>query len=166
MGERAMALHVQEADRLGHNGIGCEHLLLGVLATEESAVARVLVAHGLTLDLARRRIDEAVGEGWQDAVRWSYSTRATVVCKLAEVEAERLGADRPGNAHLLLAVITEGGGLPMHLFHELEIELDQLREELLDTLNPPSELRELYVRQRRASERAPRRPGSPYVDEG
>lgn len=160
-----MGLHVQEADRLGHNGIGCEHLLLGILANTESPVAKVLTARGLTLDLARRRIDEITGDGWQDSVRWSYSPRATVVSKLAEVEAERLGADRPSSAHLLLAMITEGQGVPMHLLHELDIDVDQLREDVLDTLAPPRELRELYVRQRRATERTPRRPGAPHIDD-
>ena len=161
-----MPLHIQEAERLGHNGIGCEHLLLGVLANEESAAAKVLAAHGLTLDFARRRIDEITGDGWQDSARWSYSPRATVVTRLAELEAERLGRTRPRDAHFVLALITEGGGVPIHLFHEVDIDIERLREELLDALDPPRELRELYVRQRRASERAPHRPGWPYVDEG
>lgn len=159
-------LHIQEAERLGHNGIGCEHLLLGVLANEDSPATKVLAAHGLTLDIARRWTEVVVGDGWRDSVRWSYSPRATVVCRLAEVEAERLGALRPTDAHLLLALITEGRGDPIHLFLERGINLDELRAALLDTLDPPTELRELYVRQRAASERAGRQPGSPYVDEG
>lgn len=160
------ALHIGEAERLGHNGVGCEHLLLGVLANEGSRVATLLAAHGLTLDLARRRIDEIVGDGWQDSVRWSYSPRATVVCRLAELEAERLGATRPSDSHLLLAMLTEGAGIPNGLFHELGIDLDALRTDLLDTLDTTRELRELYVRQRKAAERAGGKRGSPDVDDG
>lgn len=160
-----MPLHIQEAERLGHNGIGCEHLLLGILAKNGSPAAKVLAAHGLTLDIARRRTDEIVGDGWQDSVRWSYSPRATLVSKLAEIEAERLGEVRPSDAHLLLAMITEEAGIPLHLFRETGIDLDELREDVLDTLDPPRELRELYVRQRTASRRGRRRPGSPYLDE-
>ena len=86
-----MPLQIQEAERLGHNGIGCEHLLLGILAEEGDAAAKVLSAHGVTLDGARSWTDKMVGDGWQDSVRWIYSPRANLVRRLAEIEAERLG---------------------------------------------------------------------------
>ncbi len=62
---------------------------------------------------------QKIGNGWQDSVRWRYSPRATVVCRLAEVEAERLEQLPSNDAHLLLAMITEGGGVPNVLFAEL-----------------------------------------------
>jgi hypothetical protein len=42
--QASMPRHVQEAERLGHNGIGCEHLLLGVRADEDGVAAKVLAA--------------------------------------------------------------------------------------------------------------------------
>lgn len=149
-----MPLHIQEAERLGHNGIGCEHLLLGVLADGDDPAAKVLAAHGITLGDARRRIEEITGDGWQDSVRWSYSPRATMVRKLAEVEAERLGQVHPSPAHLLLAMITEGGGIPVHIFNELGVNVGKMREDLLDALEVPDDLREIYLLQRRAYEKA------------
>ena len=150
-----MPLHVQEAERLGHNYLGCEHLLLGVLADERDPAAQVLVAHGVTLEAARRRIAEIAGEGPQDAMRWSYSPRATVVSKLAEVEAERLGEPgqlhpRPG--HTLLALITEGEGVPNALFKELGVDVGKLREDLVEALGVPDDMRQIYLRQRAASD--------------
>lgn len=147
-----VALHVQEAERLGHNYIGCEHLLLGTLADEHEPAAKVLGAHGLTLELARRRIAEIVGDPAQDAVRWTYSPRATVVGKLAEVEAERLDQLRPLPGHMLLAMITEGAGVPTHLFNELGIDIGKLREDLLTALDAPGDQRQIYLGQRIASE--------------
>jgi ATP-dependent Clp protease ATP-binding subunit ClpC len=151
-----MPLHIREAERLGHNGIGCEHLLLGVLADEDAPAAKVLAAHGLTLDAARRRVAEKVGDGWRDSVRWSHSPRATVVLKLAEVEAERLGQLQARPGHLLLAMITEGAGIPMALFDEFGVDVGSVREDLLDALEVPGDLRELYLRQRTAYEQARR----------
>jgi len=153
-GPGAQPLYIREAELLGHNGIGCEHLLLGMLADEAGLAARVLTAHGLTLDHARRRIAEICSGGWQEARRWTHSPRATVTHKLAEIEAERLDHHQPNDGHLLLAMITEGGGVPNVLFAEASIDLPRLREDLLDALEVSDQARETYLRQRTATERA------------
>ena len=62
-----MSRDVQEAERLGHNYIGCEHLLLGVLANEESPATKVLATHGVALQAVRDRTDAIVGDGGQDS---------------------------------------------------------------------------------------------------
>ncbi|MDQ3644319.1 MAG: GNAT family N-acetyltransferase [Actinomycetota bacterium] len=151
-----MPPYIREAERLGHNGIGCEHLLLGILADQEGLAAKVLRGHGVTLEAARRRTAEIIGDGWQDSVRWTNSPRATVVRRLAEVEAERLGQSQPGDAHTLLAMITEGGGVPIQILTELGVNLTELREELVNALGVPDEEREMYLRQRAAYEAAQR----------
>ncbi|MHB8659980.1 MAG: Clp protease N-terminal domain-containing protein [Solirubrobacteraceae bacterium] len=147
-----MPLYIQEAERLGHRGIGCEHLFLGILADPDGIAAKVLASHGVSLDLARSRTDEMVGDGWKDSVRWSHSPRATTVRRLAAVEAERLGGLEPGNAHLLLALITEGGGIPMRILSEVGVNVCKLREELVNSLDVPDAEREMYLRQRNAYE--------------
>ena len=93
-------------------------------------------------------------------MRWSYTTRATVVGKLAEVEAERLGEVAPSHAHTLLAMLTEGEGVANALFRELGVDVGKLRMDLLEALDVPSDMREMYLRQRIAYERA-RDPGRP-----
>ena len=103
-----------------------------------------------------------VGDGWKDSVRWSHSTRATVVSRLAEVEAERLGQLQARPAHILLAMITEGGGIPMSLFKELGVDVRKMREDLLVALDVPDDLRETYLRQRIAYEEAGHRQGPPW----
>jgi ATP-dependent Clp protease ATP-binding subunit ClpC len=152
----AMPLYIQEADRLGHSGIGCEHLLLGILADKDGLAAEVLAAHGVALDATRVRVAELTGDAWQDSVRWKHSPRANVVHRLAEVEAERLEQLPSNDAHRLLAMITEAGSMPMHLFAELSVDITQLRDDLLRALNVPDDLRSLYLRQRQAYERAQR----------
>jgi ATP-dependent Clp protease ATP-binding subunit ClpC len=156
-----MPLHIQEAERLGHNGIGCEHLLLGILADTDDVAAKLLTSHGLTLEAARRRTAELTGDGWRGSIRWTYSPRATVVGKLAEIEAERLGDvgvlnKLPSNAHMLLAMITEGAGVPNALFREFGVDVDKLRVDLLEALDVPRDLREAYLRQRTANEQVRR----------
>jgi hypothetical protein len=106
----------------------------------------------MSYDVART----IVGDGWQDSVRWSHSPRATVVHKLAEIEAERLGQVHPSQAHILLALITEGHGIPMHLFIELGVDVTKVREDLINELDVPDEMRETYLRQRTSYEQARR----------
>ncbi len=147
-----MPLYVREAERLGHNGIGCEHLFLGVRANQDGLTAQVLARHGVTLDIVRAKTEEIVGDGWQDSVRWSFSPRATVVCRLAEIEGERLGQLETSDAHTLLALITEGCGVPINILLGLGVEVSELREDLINSLQVPDTERELYLRQRKAYE--------------
>lgn len=69
----------KEAERLGHNGIGCEHLLLGVLADEDGVAAKVLAAHGVALEATRRRVAEISGDGWRDSLQEAIISRAASI---------------------------------------------------------------------------------------
>jgi ATP-dependent Clp protease ATP-binding subunit ClpC len=148
--------YIEEAHQLGHNGIGCEHLLLGLLADADGIAAKVLAAHGVELDVARLRVAEIIGNGWEDSVQWRASPRAGLVLRLAEIEAERLEQLPSNDVHLLLAIITEGGGVPTRLFNELKVDVARLRDDLLTALDVPGELRDAYLRQRQSYERAQR----------
>lgn len=155
--QRQGRMEIEEAERLGHTYIGCEHLLLGILADEEAAAPKILTAHGVTLEFARRRTAEIIGDGGRDWVRWQHSPRATVVRKLAEVEAERLGAVRPSHAHTLLAMLTEGEGVPNALFREVGVNVVKLRADLLGALYVPDDMRDMYLRQRTATDQTKHR---------
>jgi ATP-dependent Clp protease ATP-binding subunit ClpC len=151
-----MRLALGQAKQLGHHWLGCEHLLLGLLADEQGAVARVLSGHGVTLEAARQetvRIVGPPGEPDPDA-GLTFTPRATVVSRLAEVEAERLGELEPRPAHILLALMTEGGSVALHVLSRLGVDLVQLRAELLDALQVPKERCERYIREREAYVRA------------
>ena len=151
-------LFIQEARWLGHDYVGCEHLLLGILADEDGVTAKILGDRGVTLEVARRWIREVVGFGEPGATSdgMTFTPRATVVRRLAEIEAERLGEPRPHDPHLLLAILTEGEGVPDHLLDALGVDVTKLRLDLLDALDVPADLRDAYLRQRTAVERAKR----------
>lgn len=154
---------IQEAEALGHTGVGCEHLLLGVLADDQGVACRILATHGVTLGAARDRVDRIIGDGWRDSTRWTYTTRATVVCALAEVEAERLGGRQPNSAHYALALINEGASVAVTVLMELGVDLSRLRADLIRAMDAISEAdQERYIRQREAYEQAQREEGGPY----
>lgn len=135
---------------------GCEHLLLNVLGDEDGVAAQVLARHGVTLEFARRRTAEICDAGDPKVVGHSLSPRANVVVHLADIEAERLEHGEPTDAHLILAMLTEGAGVPNGLFRDCGVATDRLREDLLDALT-----RAAYLRQRRATERRQRAARTP-----
>lgn len=147
-----MRLATGEAKQLGHHWLGCEHLLLGLLADEPGTVGRVLSGHGVTLEAARQETVGIVGSPGEPGPEagLKFTPRATVVSRLAEVEAERLGEPEPGPAHILLALMTEGESVALRVLRRLGVDLVQLRAELLDALQVPEEMRERYIREREA----------------
>ena len=147
-----IAAHVLEAERLGHSGIGCEHLLLGILANKDGLAARALGAHGVSLDRVRERTAEIVADGWQAANHRKYSPRATAVRTLARVEAERLDQRDVTDTHLLLAILTEGESIPVFILDEMGVDLDKLRADLITGLDVSKDVARSYLTQRESTE--------------
>lgn len=81
----------------------------------------------------------------------SLSPRANIVVHLADIEAERLDHGEPTGAHLILAMLTEGEGVPNALLRECGVATDRLRDDLLDVLGVAGEARAAYLRQRQAT---------------
>jgi ATP-dependent Clp protease ATP-binding subunit ClpC len=117
---RVVVLAQEEARLLGHNHIGTEHLLLGLIAEEESVAARTLRALGVTLDAARDQVRQVIGPGHQDpASHIPFTPRAKKVLELSLREALSLKSGYIGTEHLLLGLITEGKGVGAQILAEL-----------------------------------------------
>jgi ATP-dependent Clp protease ATP-binding subunit ClpC len=116
---RVVVLAQEEARLLGHNHIGTEHLLLGLIAEEESVAARTLRALGVTLDAARDQVRQVIGPGHQDpASHIPFTPRAKKVLELSLREALSLKSGYIGTEHLLLGLITEGKGVGAQILVE------------------------------------------------
>ena len=79
-GEQAVVLAREEARRLGHDYLGTEHLLIGVLRAKEGLGAEILTGAGLTLDESRAKIAEMVGYPAGDEGRAAPRGRARSMC--------------------------------------------------------------------------------------
>jgi hypothetical protein len=105
--QRAVLQAKQEAGRLGHDRVGTEHLLLGLLRDQNSLAVVTLVGLGIQVETVRRQVEETVGRGQGPQVMGFYlpmTKPATLVLSLAGSEAMRLEADRLGTEHLLLGL--------------------------------------------------------------
>jgi ATP-dependent Clp protease ATP-binding subunit ClpC len=129
---RVLTLAQHEAQRLNHNHIGTEHLLLGLLGEEEGTAAHALRNLGVDLEKVRTPVESILGRGVHPASgEVGLTPRAKRVIELAIDEARRLDHDYIGTEHLLLGLIRERDGVAAQVLVSLGVGLKQMRAEVL-----------------------------------
>jgi ATP-dependent Clp protease ATP-binding subunit ClpC len=132
---QVVVLAQDEARSLGHDWIGTEHLLLGLLREEEGIAARVLESREITIENARARVVSIVGPGeGQSAVQIPFTPRAKKVLELSLREALSLGHNWIGTEHLLLGVVREGGGVAAVVLRDFGVPPGVIAEDVVTML--------------------------------
>ena len=109
---RVLVLAQQEARVLGHNFLGTEHLLLGLIRETEGVAAMALAQLGIRLDDVRDRVKETVGPaGSAPTGSPPFTPWAKRVLELSLREALQLGHNYIGTEHILLGLVREGEGV-------------------------------------------------------
>jgi ATP-dependent Clp protease ATP-binding subunit ClpC len=126
---RVLKLAQENAEQLGHNYIGTEHLLLGLLEEESGVAGRVLQDLGLTTRRVRELIKRMTGTG-QRGIRTSMelTPRTKRVLELSVDEARRMGHHYIGTEHLLLGLTRQGDNVALEILKKLSISSEQLRQ--------------------------------------
>ncbi len=144
---QALVLSRDEGRLLGHNHIGTEHILLGLLSEEEGIAAQSLNYLGVGLEDARLRVRSLVAAPAEPAPAGgiAFTRRAKAVLEAAMSERLEIGSPNIGTEHLLLGLIRVGLGVGLDVISSFEIDLAQLRYEVLirDGTKPVDELRRL-----------------------
>ena len=117
---RVVVLAQEESQRLSHNYIGSEHLLLGLLAEREGVAARALESLNVTLTAAREQVEEIIGPGQQTPRgHIPFTPRAKKILELSLREALTMGSEVIDTEHLLLGLIDEGDGVGAQILQRL-----------------------------------------------
>jgi ATP-dependent Clp protease ATP-binding subunit ClpA len=126
--QKVLQLAQVEAQRFGHNYIGTEHLLLGLLSEREGVAARVLGDMGIKLNTLRSFVEIMVGCG-DRAVSGvvDLTPRAKRVIELGVDEARRFNHQYVGTEHLLLGLVREGNGIAAGVLESIGVSLDKVR---------------------------------------
>ncbi|MGW5229932.1 Clp protease N-terminal domain-containing protein [Nocardia niigatensis] len=126
---RAIVLAQEEARLLGHDWIGTEHLLLGIMSGGDPIAGRTLGDVGLDLSGLRERVDQAVGvqENHAPAGHIPFTPRSKKVLEMSLREAMRLQHNYIGPEHLLLALAAEGSGVASQVLISEGADPDDLR---------------------------------------
>jgi ATP-dependent Clp protease ATP-binding subunit ClpC len=133
---RVLVLAQEEARLQNHSYIGTEHILLGLIHEEEGVAAHALRRCGITVETARRAVEEAVGAGAElPGGSPPFTPRAKKVLELALREALHLGHSYIGTEHILLGLIREGDGVAVTIIQNLGTDLAQLRQEVLGLMS-------------------------------
>jgi ATP-dependent Clp protease ATP-binding subunit ClpC len=126
-----------EARGLGHNYIGTEHLLLGLLREEEGLAARVLEAFGVEAEQVRERIAEIVGRGeGSPSGQIPFTPRAKKALELSLKESLSLGQEFIGTEHVLLGLLRETDGVAARILLDADIDAEKVRNEVRTLLGP------------------------------
>ncbi len=136
--QQVLALARKEADRLNHNFLGTEHLLLGLIKLGQGVAVNVLQKMGLDLETVRMEVEKQVGAGPDQKMIGNipYTPRVKKVIALAQKEAKNLNHTYVGTEHLLLGLLREGDGVAAKVLRALDVDIEQCRQEILKELDP------------------------------
>jgi ATP-dependent Clp protease ATP-binding subunit ClpC len=143
----------EEARKLNHEYIGTEHILLGLMAEESGAAARVLHTLGVTFDAVRAGVDSFVQRGTDIVASRTlpFTPRSKQVVEFARDEARSVNQKLIDTEHLLLALLREHEGVACHVLLGLGVRPDELRAEALRIRIALMKIVERSVRPVRAS---------------
>src|SRR3974390_2315624 len=136
--QQVLALARKEADRFNHNFVGTEHLLLGLIKLGQGVAVNVLQKLGLDLETVRMEVEKQVGSGPDQKMIGNipYTPRVKKVLALAGKEAKALNHTYVGTEHILLGLLREGDGVAARVLKNLDVDIEQTRQEILKELAP------------------------------
>ncbi len=136
--QQVISLAKKEAKRFGHDYVGTEHLLLGLIKLGQGVAVAVLQSMKLDLESVRLEVEKRSGSGGATMQEGEipFTPRAKKVLQLASSEARSLNYNYIGTEHILLGLLKEGEGMAAQILTSLDIDLEAVRSEVLKALDP------------------------------
>jgi ATP-dependent Clp protease ATP-binding subunit ClpC len=132
--KQVLLLAQKEAQNFGHDYVGTEHLLLGLIDEGTGIASKVLASLNIQADMIRQQIAMAIGTGDSHDEEVSYTPRAKHVLELSIAEAQELQHNYIGTEHLLLGLIRESEGIAAQILMSMGADLGVVREQVLKLL--------------------------------
>ena len=137
--EKAIEYAGETAAEFGHNYIGTEHLLCGLIKEGSGLAYRVLENQGITEEKVYEMIEELIGRGEPlEEIPEGYTPRTKRVFEISLMEAKRLNNNYIGTEHILLGIMKEGDSVASRIIMDLGVDIQKLFAELLKTLTEDS----------------------------
>ena len=133
--EKAIQIANEIAASLGHNYIGTEHLLYGLLDEGTGIASKVLQNQGISSDKVLEEIEELIGISEDvDNEPMGFTPRTKRVIENAFVEAKKMGNEYIGTEHLLIGIMVEGDSVAVRIMMDLGINPQKLYNEIVKIL--------------------------------
>ena len=133
--KKAIEIADEISIQLGHNYIGTEHILYGLIKEGEGIAARVLNNKGITEDKVKEKIEELLGVGKEIKETLGFTPRTKRVLENAFLEAKRIGYNYIGTEHLLLAIMKENDCVAVRIITDLDVEISKIYNEIAKVIN-------------------------------
>ena len=137
--EIALEIANEIAAKLGHNYIGTEHLLYGLVEEANGVASKVLANQGITSAEVLKEIEDLIGINEEasitdiDAI--GFTPRTKRVIENAFMEARRLNSQYIGTEHLLVGIMREGDSVAVRIMMDLNVNPQKLYNEIVKTIN-------------------------------
>jgi len=161
---RVLSLAHQEAERMRHNYIGTEHLLLGLIREEGGVAGRVLRELGLDAERVQEIVERLTGPGQYRGGKLDLSPGTQQVLEYAVEEARRMGHHYIGTEHILLGLVRYGEGIALDVLRKLGVSPEQIRRQTRRVLQESSASRRTSTGEAKPT-KAESRPKTPMVDQ-
>jgi ATP-dependent Clp protease ATP-binding subunit ClpC len=163
---RVLSLAHQEAERMRHNYIGTEHLLLGLIREEGGVAGRVLRELGLDADRVQEIIERITGPGRAQGGKLDLSPGTQQVLEFAVDEARKMGHHYIGTEHILLGLVRYDEGVAMDVLRRLGVTPEQIRRQTRRVLQESSASRRTSsTREKGSSRKESSKAKTPMVDQ-
>jgi ATP-dependent Clp protease ATP-binding subunit ClpC len=162
---RVLTLAQESAEKMYHNYIGTEHLLLGLLLEESGVAGKVLRGMGVSSRRVEEMVERMAGTG-RRGTRGSaeLTPRTKRVIELAVDEARRMGHHYIGTEHLLLGLVRQGESVALDILKQLDITPEQIRQETRKQIQE-SPIHTRGQAQRASERRSAKKSKTPLVDQ-
>jgi ATP-dependent Clp protease ATP-binding subunit ClpC len=162
-----LSLAHQEAERMRHNYIGTEHLLLGLIREEGGVAGRVLRELGLEADRVQEIVERLTGTGQYSGGKLDLSPGTQEVLEFAVEEARQMGHHYIGTEHLLLGLVRYNDGVALDVLRKLGVTQEQIRRQTRRVLQESSTSRRTTNKgkEERSSRKEKQKAKTPMVDQ-
>ena len=162
---RVLSLAHQEAERMRHNYIGTEHVLLGLIREEGGVAGRVLRELGLEVERVQELVERMVGTGQYKGGKLDLSPGTQQVLEHAVDEARRMGHHYIGTEHLLLGLVRYGEGVALDVLRKMGVTPEQIRRQTRRVLQESSVSRRTSTAGEQKPKQEQQKPKTPMVDQ-
>ncbi|MCQ2979341.1 MAG: ATP-dependent Clp protease ATP-binding subunit, partial [Clostridia bacterium] len=133
--EEALEIAKQTALDMGHNYVGTEHILVGLIEEGQGVASKVLELQGLTSDEVVKEIEEFVGVGdYSGKTKCDFTPRTKKILDASMAKAQKFGEAYVGTEHILLAILEDKNSLAVKVLNELSVNIDKIYDDLLGML--------------------------------
>lgn len=134
--QTAINLAAESAMELGHNYVGTEHLLLGLIKEGEGVAAKILEANNINENNVTEKIDELIGTGEPTNIQPAgFTPRTKYVLEHSYNESRRFGHNYIGTEHILISILRERDSVAVRILSELGASAQGLFNDIVNTLS-------------------------------